>query len=350
MLSSLKSKSRHKRFRDSLCLVILSTVALSLSISVSASAQVLLNHSDGQFSLENRSAADLIDVTRGMRSIGKLASGETWTTEEQVAIDLVGKPLPLNVDGHIKLEHWGDALSQLPGNQIWARIQLQTAGLDVNRGLTMASLVGARRLSANISLLRRATEEMGEAWITSGPLTPLKAGILAFASRYTPVPVLLTKLLKQIKPNNISQDTATVDQRGAKRFEIVDKPTWPEGYETLPSPRSSLRQAIEHHGVEGLRAILSSKEWSVDRGFSDIQLAFALIPENEVLEALNERGDRREAKYFIIRFNEEKSLSDELGPKAAEQMIRKILKARELGDSGGAISHATSTAFIMAET
>ena len=108
-------------------------------------AQVLLNQDRGQFSLKNQSAADLLDVQRGTRMIGRLASGETWHDDEIPARDLLDKERPLTVDGQIKLEHWGDALSQLPGNTIWARLQLQTAGMDVNRGLSMQSCL-IRRL------------------------------------------------------------------------------------------------------------------------------------------------------------------------------------------------------------
>ena len=59
-----------------------SSVAVGLLIAYLlpciASAQVLLHEEAGRFKIENRSAADLLNVSRGMRSIGRLASGETW--------------------------------------------------------------------------------------------------------------------------------------------------------------------------------------------------------------------------------------------------------------------------------
>ena len=301
-------------------------------------AQVLLNQERGQFSLKNQSAADLLDVQRGTRMIGRLASGETWHDDEIPARDLLDKERPLTVDGQIKLEHWGDALNQLPGNTIWARLQLQTAGMDVNRGLSMTSLLGAKQLNKNIARLKQSSAEMGKVWLASGPLTPLKAALLAYAARYAPVNVLLSRLLPNLSPYQAQ------DKLGNKLK--IESPTWPEGYESLPDPRTSLRNAIELHGVSALPIILESKVWSKDRGFSDIQLAFALLPEITVIQALKKRGNTELAQTIEEQFRKDRELAMEKGSLAAESYLRKMFEARAKSDQATAISQATRAALF----
>lgn len=318
-------------------------VMLTSAISTQVNAQVLLNADQGFFSLENRSAADLLDVSRGERTIGRLASGETWSTDEQPSLDLMDKELPLKVNGRIKLEQWGDALNQLPGNRIWARLQLETAGVDINRGLSMDSLLGAQRLSKTIGALRRTSKNVGASWIEAGPLTPLKAALLAYASRYASADVLLDKLLPSITPTVYgTMDNQNINAKNGR----LEQPAWPEGYELLPDPRSTIRTAIELQGLPALPAVLKSEAWSKDRGFSDLQIAFALLPETVVIQSLIARGDEREARYFQTRFAEEKSLCDEKGALAAEISIKKMIQSRTDGDVDGAIAHATSAALL----
>ena len=297
-----------------------------------ADAQVLLNQDRGQFSLKNQSAADLLDVQRGTRMIGRLAAGETWNDDEIPAKDLLDKDRPLTVDGQIKLEHWGVALNQLPGNTIWARLQLQTAGVDVNRGLSMASLLGAQHLNRNISRLKQSTAVMGQSWLEAGPLTPLKAALLAYAARYTPVNVLLSRLLPNLNPFQAKDN--------------LESPTWPEGYESLPDPRVSLRNAIELHGVSALPTVLQSKGWSKDRGFDDIQLAFALLPKITVIQALKNRNELESAKKLEARFTKDRELAMKKGILGAESYLKDMFKARAKGDQSAAISHATSAAIF----
>lgn len=322
---------------SSLTITVVVCVVLS-SLDQVGQAQVLLNQDRGQFSLKNQSAADLLDVQRGTRMIGRLAAGETWSDDEIPARDLLDKERPLTVDGQIKLEHWGDALNQLPGNTIWARLQLQTAGLDVNRGLNMSSLLGAQQLHKNVARLKQSSAEMGKVWLEAGPLNPLKAALLAYAARYTPVNVLLSRLIPNLKPFNLN------DKLGNKvKYE---SPTWPEGYESLPDPRTSLRNAIELHGTQALPIVLESKPWSEDRGFKDPQLAFALLPEITVLQALKKRGNVDLAQNFELRFNEDRELAMQKGQLGAEKYVRKMFNARNSSDQITAITHATSAALF----
>ena len=316
-------------------LIILLTLT-SFSIINDAKAQVFLKQEHGRFSIENRSAADILDVSRGIKQIGRLASNETWSNDEIPAKDLLGNDLPLKVEGHIKLEHWGDALNQLPGNSLWAHIQLQTAGLDIERGSNMNSLMGTRRLSKNINLLRQATPEMGEVWLDAGPLNPLKAALLAFASRYVPVSVLLDQLIPQIKPRDFSKKSGYRDE----------KPVWPEGYEALPDPRSSIREAIELHGTPALSAVLQSEAWSHDRGFRNPELALALIPAFHVLESLRNRENQHDAKVLQARLENEKQEAKTQGLLAAKPYIDDMFQARKDGNVTLAIEKAIATSLI----
>ena len=321
-------------FKGHLAVLLVGGIAASMCGNFSH-AQVLLNTENDQFTLTNQSPTDLIDVSYGERNVGYLAAGETWTAEAIPSQDLSGKELPLELYGRIKLSHWGDALNALPGNPLWARLHLQTIGLQNNQDTPMRSLLETHRLITSINALKQTSTDLGQSWLEAGPLTPLKAGILAYAARYAPVSTLLARLLPRIKPKTEGQ---LRDQR-----ETV---SWPEGYEGLPDPRSSIKTAIELHGTRALIPLLENVEWSKDRGFSDVQLAFALANEAEVIEALRKRGDEREADHFLTKFSQEKVLSDEHGIKGVEKIIRKMIQARDAGDSEMAISLATSAALL----
>ena len=304
-----------------------------LSPSV-AKAQVLLEQDRGVFTLKNLSPVDLIEVSRGKLSIGKLISGESWTAEEIVTQDLFGEDVPIQLNGRIDLSQWDKSLDQLPGSMLWARMQLITAGFDVNKSSVMSSLLGSKQKRSAIYALRRW--EPYEDELNLDQASKLKLGLLAYAARYVPISSLLEPLLSRVLPNPAG---VASQQRSP----------WPEGYEQLPSIQDSIRQAIEYHGTSSLHAIIRSKTWAADRGFDNIELAFALIPEVEVITSLKNRGDLNLATLLLQRMEEEERLSHQTNDHevlSARHHLQSMLDARQAGDSKGAINKAVSTVLM----
>ena len=298
-----------------------------------AHAQVLLERDRGLFTLKNLSPVDLIEVSRGKHSIGRLTSGETWTAEEVANQDLFGDDIPLQVSGRIDLAQWDKALEQLPSSSLWAHLQLSTAGFDVHKNSVMSSLLGSQQKRAAIQALRQWNPHEDELQLDRA--SRLKLGLLAYASRYTSESTLLKRLLTLVSPNH--------------PYFANQSASWPEGYEQLPSILGSIRQSIELHGTSALPMVIKNKAWAADRGFENIELAFALLPEVDVITALKDRGDLNLVTLILQRIEEEERVCQDRhaeGTFAAERHLRSILSAKQAGDRKRAISRAVSTVLM----
>lgn len=321
----------------SLCLLCLTLFSL-LPIQ-NAYAQVELEQDRGSFTVKNLSEVNLVGVTRGERSIGVLLSGDSWSAEAISRKDLFDEEIPLTLDGRIEIGQWVESLNDLPGSSTWARLQLTTAGFDVNRGSLMSSLLGSEHKRSAIRALREWTPTADELGLDRA--SALKLGLLAYASRYTSTSSLLTPLLKRVRPLGSDQSGSAQD--------ISTTAQWGEGYEQLPSTLSSLRQAIEIKGAEVLPVILRDPEWAQDRGFEQVELAFALLPEIEVINALKERGDLALAVRSLKQIAAEATYSRTnplMGPQAALPHLEKMIEARQEGDQRKALSMAISTVLM----
>ena len=305
-----------------------------MACSTTVQAQVLLEQDRGIFTLKNLSPVDLVDVSRGKSTIGRLISGESWTTEERATQDLFGDDMPLQLAGRIDLDQWDKALNQLPGSQLWAQIQLTTAGFDANKTSVMSALLGSKQMQASIQALRHWTPD--EEDLNFDQASRLKIGLLSYAARYTPTSHLLDRLITFVSPHGSIAGNQS-------------RQPWPEGYEQLPGILDSIRQAIEIHGISALPLVMENREWSTDRGFENIELAFALMPEVDVITALKERGDFNLATLILQRIEEEETLCQERnkdGVLAAERHLEFMLKAKKSGNRKRAIAKAVSTVLM----
>ena len=289
----------------------------------SVSAQVVVKTNDAGFILQNRSGSTLLDLIRGESRIDALNPGSSWENEHRPAKDLWGQDLPLELNGRIDLNTWQDSFHELPGDEIWARLNLQTAGINIHRNNQSLSLFGAPTLADNILNLRRVTPEVSSAWASG---EGLQLGLISYAARYIPSGLLLKSLLNKISPQSPPED-------------------WPKGYETLPSTRDSIRAAIEIQGRVALPILLSNESWSKDRGFNEPQLAFALGDEEELIAALEERAEGASA-MISARFKEDKRLCDDLGVNAAAGPLKLLIETRKAGDVDQALSLSTQVALM----
>ena len=152
----------------------------------------------------------------------------------------------------------------------------------------------------------------------------LQKGLVAAAARYVPVGQLLDQLMGTVQPNYKS-------------------PTWPKVYRQLPAISTSIRQAIEIHGVNALPLLIAHEAWAKDRGFMEVGLLFSLGDEDQLMTILK-NTDVQEYKRLHARFKEEQRLCNEYGINAAEGMLRELIDAHEAGDMEGSLSIAARVA------
>ena len=321
---------------------LLSVIALLITVSApshEAQAQVELESDRGIFSVKNLSSVNLLDVTRGQSSVGVLLSGDTWRSEEIPSVDLFGDKLPLTLDGRIDLAQWGDAMNQRSDSPLWARLHLTTAGFDVHRGSLMSSLLGSVHKQRAIKALRDWTPAESDLELRNA--SPLKLGLLAYAARYSSSLELLKALLTHTRPPQRAQ--------GSQESDASQQAQWPEAYKQLPRPLSSLREAIELKGVSALPMVLRDPVWAHDRGFSRVELAFAILPEIEVINALKDRGDLQLAVRFLKEAASDREYvkaNSALGARVALSHLKKLIALRREGDQKGALSAAISTVLM----
>jgi hypothetical protein len=305
------------------CLIVVYSILFYISIQNIAYAQLVYQETGQGFSLQNRSAATLINLKRGGSHIDALNSGSTWQDDNQVQVDLLGQSLPLKLSGRIDLDTWGDSLKQLNNDPVWAEFHLRTAGVHLSHHGKMFALLGAPLLAQHIIDLRQVPDEISATWAQG---STLQQGLVASAARYVSPGSLLKSLMKQTKPTDSFN-------------------AWPKAYQILPPLTTSIRQAIEAHGVKALPLLVTHEEWAKDRGFFEVQLAFALGDEEVLLNALH-KVDPQVSKRIKARFKEEQRLCDEYGVNASEGMLRSLIETREAGDIDGSLSIAVRVALM----
>lgn len=305
-----------------------------VSTSPSARAEVSLKREQGRVYLHNQSDFDLLDVSWGQRTRDRLIAGDTWGVEELPTLDIFDEELPLQLYGHIDYSQWGVALDELPGSKLWARLQLSTAGFNIHRGSKISRIGSETRRIHALMNLAQLNPQVGRAWVTTGRESQLKLALLAYAARFAPPQSLLEPLLERV---SLKPELAL---RGAPRAL-----GWPEGYESLPSIRDSLRQALALHGTSALSVLLKHPAWAKDRGIDNPLLAFAELPYEEVIEALKARGELQSVTQLLQRFEAEDELARtraQEGLLVARDALNKLMQARAEGDVKRALDYVIS--------
>jgi tetratricopeptide (TPR) repeat protein len=286
-------------------------------------AQVHVQENEGSFQIQNRSPATLLHLKRGKSLTYSLTPGSTWRDQDRPEEDPFGQVLKPQITASISLKTWYEGLELLPGDSLWARINLQTAGLDLHRSHQTRSLLGAPHLAENILALRNIDEKISAQW-AKGP--PLQQGLVAYAARYIPPGGLLDQLLALHSPKEKNQ-------------------VWPKEYTSLPSIHQSLRDAIEAHGSKALPMVLTYQAWAEDRGFKDPELALVLLSESDLIEALEKQNPIITGR-FKEQLKEDELLYNEYQSRATESSLKNLHRVIKEGKIEEAITLAVRVAWI----
>ncbi|MEE2645273.1 MAG: hypothetical protein VYD19_10105 [Myxococcota bacterium] len=284
------------------------------------------------FRLHNFGPTTLLDLRIGDKEKLILRAGEVWEGESVPRKQLNGETEPLQLDGRYLLEEWGAALKELPtgtkedpdaplpeGRRAIAHLHLLTVGLHTNQG----AFDEAPQATAAVAALKDATPKQSASWAEGGHL---QAALAAYAARYVPPGELLDQLLTKYSPNRETK-------------------LWSGAWQALPSIERSIRAAIEAHGERALPILLKHSRWSDDRGFNEVDLAFALHEDDEILlKAIGSREDTT-MRRLENRFIEEKRLCDQRGIEAPEATLRKLISLQGQ-DEAQAISLSVRAALM----
>ena len=266
----------------------------------------------GSFELFNRSAMTLVTLKRGAQELDALPPGSSWSGEDEALKDLFGKDRALQTHAQFKLSEWGEAMREtlpspppllllteeeraavgrgerepprapilsergLSAQRLLAELHLRTAGLSP-RAESISEVVmttGTPMIEPNVIALRRALPPQTLTWARDAQ--PLQVALAAQAALFAPPNLLLKELFSQLDPRQVPSEL--------ERWR-------PAGYERLKDARELLRDAFERHAADALPALMSSPEWSADRGFDEPLLALVFADEEQVLEALKGRAE-----------------------------------------------------------